>query len=384
MNHILILYLGSRGGGVYDTYAICEALSKVGKNQYSLMISENNPLKEDLKKLSLKDVYIIKTHKLSLKDFLFRSILPIRLVRILRLLNHIKPSLIFITMFHPWMVPLVLYTKLFMPKTVIAFIRHNPLNFESIGSGMFNKILNFLENLLTNNSDYIITLSESVREEIISKVHIPSYRIFSIKLGAHKSVCKDWSHSGFLKDGVLRLLFFGRILNYKGIDTLIEAFEDLKKEGFPVKLTIAGEGTIDGYWMKKIEELDIRLMNYWVSEEELCKLLAETDIVVLPYKEASQSGPASISLALGIPVIATKVGGLKEQVRDGTNGILVEPNSPKALAEAVRKILKEPALLKKFSEGAKKLSDSEFSWEEICKRIDEKFTEILSKNGRGL
>lgn len=377
MSNILLIYLGSRGGGVYDTYAICEALCKVGKNQYSLIISENNPLKEDYKKLPLKELYVVKTHNRSIKDFLIRSIFPIRILKILKIIKNLKPSLIFITMFHPWVSIITFYAKIFLSKTPIVFIRHNPANFESVGTNIYNKILNLMEDWVTYKADYIFTLSETVKEGLIKKYKLSQERVSNFILGAHGNICKNFVHKGFFKNNVLRLTFFGRILYYKGVDILINAYEILKREELPVELTIAGEGYIEGHLLDKINNLGVKLFNYWISEEEMGNILAETDVVVLPYKRASQSGPASIALALGLPVIATRVGGLQEQVRDGVNGFLIEPNSVEALIDAVKRILQEPYLLNKFSDGAKSLRDSEFSWTVIGRKMDEKFTEIL-------
>ena len=375
MSKVLIVYLGSRGGGVMDTYEMCNAFCKVGKNEYSLIISENNPLKENLKNLPLKKLYIVKTHKLSLIDFILKSLFPVRLISILRIIRKEKPSIVFFTMFHPWLLGIAFYIKLFMPKTILVFIRHNPMKFESIGSGLTNKVLTYMEDILTYKCDYIFTFSDYVKQEVIKNFKISSDRIFSFILGAYNNFCKDWSHRGFFKGGVLKLLFFGRILEYKGLDVLIKAYERLKGDNIPVELTIAGEGLIENNLLEEIQKLRIKLLNYWVSDEELCVILKETDLVVLPYKRASQSGPASIALALGIPVIATNIGGLREQVKDGVNGLLIEPDSPKALAEAVKKIYKEPWLLENFSQGAKALSKNEFSWTQICKKMDEIFTQ---------
>lgn len=373
--HILIIYLGSRGGGPVDTYEICESLCKVGKNSYSLIISENNPLKEKYKSLPLNDVFVFKTHKVSQKDFILRSIFPIRIIPILRTIKKIKPSIIFFTMTHPWLVFILFYIKLFMPKTLVFFIKHNPSDFESVSASALNKLLDKIEGLIVRNSDCIFTLSQFVKDEIIKRYNLDPSKVFSFNLGAHHSICDKWKHSGFFKDGILRLLFFGRILNYKGVDTLVEAYEIMKKNNLPVELTIAGEGYIDNFLLEKIEKLGIKMLNYWISEEELCQLLSETDVVVLPYKRASQSGPASIALALGIPVIATQVGGLVEQVYDGINGILIKPNCPEDIVSAVKRILADPSILASFSKGAISLGKEALSWDNIAFKMDEIFSQ---------
>jgi glycosyltransferase involved in cell wall biosynthesis len=376
MNHILIIYLGSKGGGVLDTYEITEALTRVGSNSYSLLISQNNPFRERYGKLPFKNLFVVKTHKPSMKDFILQSVLLKRIFRIVQAIRKDNPSTVFITMIHPWVLPVIIYLKAFIPGKKIVYIQHNPGEFESGVSAIQNIILEKLEKILINSSDRIFTLSSAVKEEIAKAFKLPLNKIHGFSFGAHHAVCSGWRHSGFYKEGVLRLLFFGRILKYKGVDVLTEAYRLMKDENLPIRLTIAGEGTIDGRLIERIKELGIRLLNYWISDDALCRLLSDTDIIVLPYKKASQSGPASIAVALGIPAIATKVGGLTEQIHDNVNGFLVEPNSPEGILIAVKRILEDTSILSRFSEGARLLKENQFSWDTIVAGMDKVFYEM--------
>ena len=79
------------------------------------------------------------------------------------------------------------------------------------------------------------------------------------------------------------------------------------------------------------------------------------------------SSPGSLAIACGMPVIATRSGGLPEQVEDGVNGLLATPNDAGSLASAIEKICSNRGLLQKFHEGAKKLYENKFSWKIITK-----------------
>ncbi|MEO0070441.1 MAG: glycosyltransferase family 4 protein, partial [candidate division WOR-3 bacterium] len=147
----------------------------------------------------------------------------------------------------------------------------------------------------------------------------------------------------------------------------------MKNKNLPVQLTIAGGGNIEAQILNKIKKLGISLLNCWIDDSELRLLLSEADVVIIPYKQASQSGPASIAVALGIPVIATRVGGLTEQVYDGVNGILIKPNSPEEIVKAVEQILAQPETLNRFSEGAKSLRENELSWNNTAKEMAKHF-----------
>lgn len=379
MNHILIIYLGSRGGGVLDTYHICRSICKSKVNIYSAIISHNNPLKEKYLNLPLKQLFFVNTHKLNFRSFVFHSIMFVRVMKIFRIVKYVNPTAVFITMEHPWMLLVLYYIKKFMPKVKIFYIKHNPSVFTSLASKIYNLALEKIDQTLIKNSDYIYTLSYSVKHEILTTYNLPSYKVYNFNLGAHSILCDKVVHKGFYRDSILRLLFFGRILEYKGIDILVDSYEILKKRSsnFNLELTIAGEGFIDNKLLQRIKTLGIRLMNYWINDDDLCRLLSETDIIVIPYREASQSGPASIAVALGIPVIATKVGGLIEQIHDGINGILIEPNNPEEIVRAIKTILDDPNLLYRFSKGAKSLREGHLSWDNIASKMDEIFYKTL-------
>ena len=140
--------------------------------------------------------------------------------------------------------------------------------------------------------------------------------------------------------GPPRLLCFGRLLPYKGLDLLAEALASLPPAGRP-EVRVAGCGpdlpALDA--LRGIAGVTVE--NRWVPEPEIGRLLAWSDALVLPYREASQSGVAAAALAAGRPVIATRVGGLGEQLAAAPRALLCEP-CPDSLARAIRTWMAEP------------------------------------------
>ena len=139
--------------------------------------------------------------------------------------------------------------------------------------------------------------------------------------------------------GPLRLLCFGRLLPYKGLDLLPEALSRLP-EG-EVETRVVGSGpetpTLDA--LRALPCVSVE--NRWVPENEVGALLAWADALVLPYREASQSGAAAAALAAGRWVVATRVGGLVGQL-EGLEGVrLCEPTSP-SLAQAIGGLIDDP------------------------------------------
>jgi glycosyltransferase involved in cell wall biosynthesis len=137
--------------------------------------------------------------------------------------------------------------------------------------------------------------------------------------------------------GPLRLLCFGRLRPYKGLDLLAGALELLGARGDFV-LRVVGAGAESAALRTLRRMPNVTVDNRWVPEAEVAELLAWSDAVLLPYREASQSGVAAAAIAAGRWLIATRVGGLAEQLEDGALGVLCEP-SAQGIAEAVQTLL---------------------------------------------
>jgi glycosyltransferase involved in cell wall biosynthesis len=140
--------------------------------------------------------------------------------------------------------------------------------------------------------------------------------------------------------GPPRLLLFGRLLPYKGLDLLAETIRALPP-GADLAIRVVGHGP-------ESPDLDalracrpVSVENRWVPETEIGAVLGWSDAVILPYREASQSGVAAAAMAAGRPVIATRVGGLREQLSDSGSAILCEP-TPESLARAIMLWLETP------------------------------------------
>ncbi len=136
------------------------------------------------------------------------------------------------------------------------------------------------------------------------------------------------------------LLFFGYVRKYKGLDILIEAFPKILSEIPEARLLIVGEfyDKPDPY-LDQIKKLGIedkvKVVNEFVSNEEVAKYYEVSDVVILPYRSATQSGILNVAYGFNKPVIVTDVGGLAEFVDEGKTGFVVKPDSPNAIVEGV-------------------------------------------------
>jgi len=135
------------------------------------------------------------------------------------------------------------------------------------------------------------------------------------------------------------VLFFGLVRAYKGLDVLLRALA-LARARADVTLVVAGEFYEDRRSYDDLVrtlglENAVRIHDRYIPNEEVETYFRAADLVVLPYRSATQSGIAQIALGFEIPVIVTRTGGLPEVVREGETGFVVPPEDPPALAAAL-------------------------------------------------
>jgi len=174
------------------------------------------------------------------------------------------------------------------------------------------------------------------------------------------------------------LLFFGFIRAYKGLDLLLEAFADKKLKAMKLKLIIAGEFyENDQPYRTLIEKLDIGndviFYDRFIKENEIPAFFSAADLVVQPYRSATQSGVTQIAYHFEKPMLVTDVGGLSEIVPHGKCGYVVKPE-PQAIADAIEDFYingrKENLTKGVMEEKAK------FTWDKLTESIKLIYNEI--------
>ena len=166
-------------------------------------------------------------------------------------------------------------------------------------------------------------------------------------------------------EGAVAVLCFGLIRPYKGVDVLLEAVAGLPRD-VPVVLLLAGEpwGTLAGRLRRRLTRPDLEgrviARLEWVPEADVATWFAAADAAVLPYRSATGSAVAAQSLAWGLPMIGSAVGGIAEVIEDGVSGLLVPPGDSAALAAALTSITNAEGRAR-LAEGARAAS-SRWSW----------------------
>ena len=359
MSKVLLVSLQKFGGGAIDSLEMSNALIE-NKFPHYILISEGNELKEKFIDSEYRKVFKIQTFASSYLSFLINTFFLLKWLKLIKILKKIKPKIIHVTHFHVWCLFLYLFKPILKYK-IFYGVHDNP--FEPKESPVF--LMNFFEKVFVKKADLILAYSNFVKENL--KKYLPNKKIEVLPLGIHRDLCSQLEKKFDLNKKFLEILFFGRLENYKGIDTLVKAYEILKKENLNVKLTIAGRGKLNENLENKIKELGINFKNYWLSNEELCQLIKECDVLVAPYKKATQSGIVSVALAYGIPVIATNVGSFKEYIKDGENGFLINVDDFLALAEKIKILYQNRSLILEMARKSKKIGEN-YQWSNIMKK----------------
>ena len=172
-------------------------------------------------------------------------------------------------------------------------------------------------------------------------------------------------------------LMFGRMEAYKGLDVLLDAVKILATQDAPVRFTIAGRGeSVDLLAAEFAPFAQCTVLNRFVPAVEAIELMRRHSAVLLPYKDATQSGVAGTAFGNGRPVIASRVGGLADSVEDGVNGLTIPPGDPRALAAAILRLADDVGLLERLSRGARETADRR-SWRAVAAETAPFYDEVV-------
>lgn len=215
-----------------------------------------------------------------------------------------------------------------------------------------------------------VSMSESVEKDLLSLRPEAPHILRPHPLYAHfgPGMPREEAAAALGADpGKKTLLFFGLIREYKGLDILLEAFRELPRE---YQLIIAGEpyGSFDKY-QKIIDSLPgkdrVHVFPDYIRDSEVKKFFCASDVAVLPYRSATQSGISSIAYHFDVPMIVTDVGGLKGTIGERGTGIVASEPSPEAIRKEILRYFSDASL----REGCRKaigVEKQRLGWDAFC------------------
>ena len=281
-----------------------------------------------------------------------------------------KPDLVIFQWWHPYFAPCYrsLLRKLKGVKTL--FICHNVFPHERF---LLDRALT---KMVLKRGDFFITHSKtdaadlrSIRKDaaICEAVH-PTYDAFQFQNLTQKQARQKL---GLGEQGQV-LLFFGFVREYKGLKHLIAALPEITQRLPGAHLLIVGDfgkdkqEYLDLIAQNKVEQF-LSIYDGYIPDQEVEQYFAASDLVVLPYESATQSGIVQIAYGFERPVVATNVGGLPDVVLHEKTGYLVPPKDSKALADAVVRFFEEQKA-EDFAQNIRKEA-ARYSWDRMRENI---------------
>jgi len=277
---------------------------------------------------------------------IINSINPFNWIKVASKINSEKPDLIIFDWWHPFFALCHFFISSFINKKLkkrILFITENYISHEG----------HFIDRILTRiglyHSKFFIALSQKVEEEL--KSNFSDRKIFRSELPIYDHLTDNTSDIKLLRknfsinDDDKVLLFFGYVRKYKGLDILLESLSLVNQQIGNFKLLIAGEFYDDkNFYVELIKKFDLNdkiiIRDEYIPNEKVKDYFLVSDVVILPYRSATQSGILNLAYGFRKPVIVTKVGGLSEFVLNEKTGLVVEEPEAKVIAEAIEKFFK--------------------------------------------
>ncbi|MGD0341633.1 MAG: glycosyltransferase [Bacteroidales bacterium] len=291
-----------------------------------------------------------------------------------------NPDILLIKYWHPSMSP---------SFGTVARIARNNKNGRTKVICIFDNVIphekSFIDRMLTKyftrSIDGAVVMSRSVGEDLKSfRMNIPVafnphplYDNYGDLISREEALGKLKLETGFSY-----LLFFGFIRAYKGLDLLLGAFADQRLRNRRLKLIVAGEFyESDMPYLDIIRnnslENDVMILDRFIREDEVASLFCAADLVVQPYRSATQSGVTQIAYHFEKPMLVTDVGGLSEIVPDGKCGYVVKPE-PVSIADAINDYFSNNRQ-EEFTKNVRE-EKAKFTWDRLTGSINLIFKEI--------
>jgi len=246
---------------------------------------------------------------------------------------------------------------------------------------LYYKLLIYWEDRLSKKCDRIITVSNSTKADLCESYGINSKKISVIYNGINLKKFGSNKKNFNSKRAIRKLLFVGRIVPRKNIETLIKSIAFVKEHINDIQLTICGKGKREyEIELKKLVKKNNLQNNIiftgFIHKEGLINMYVNSDLFVFPSLVEGFGMVLTEAMSFGIPVIATNIGGVNDVVRDDKEGILVEPRNPSKMAKAIIRVIRDKQLYSKLQKNAlRRVGD--FSWKTSANELVKCYRQVV-------
>jgi glycosyltransferase involved in cell wall biosynthesis len=302
-----------------------------------------------------------------------RNVLAV--TRLLRMIDDLRPDVLHVQeVVNPWFS--VLASLETHPPTVTTI--HDVARHPGEEKGAW--LLTRTRKLMMRKSQAFIVHARILGDALADDWGIPKERIHVVPHGELGSLYLNLDGDG--KHPTHRdsstVLFFGRILRYKGLGVLAAAMEIVRRSIPHAHLLIAGRGdAVSRYLAESYSHDGVEVIDRYIPDSEVEALFHRAGVLVLPYLEASQSGVACLGMAMGTPIVATRIGGMAELIHDNVDGLLVPPADPQALANAIQGLITNDDLRNRLAAAAAQRCRQDLAWQNIARTTAKIYAEVI-------
>lgn len=364
---ILVWYWGRRGAGPQITLELTRALIAHSGLNVTASLSTGCSILEDFQHLGIP-LHLVETYRNLPSAALATLTLPLKARSLAAFCRAQNVGTVISTMPHLW-TPYIQHRLKHCDVQLLSLIHDadpHPGDVVGLHGRMFATPYLWLRQKLTiaelANSDHILTLSDAVRRQLSGRCP-PGTPLSILPWGAFGSSDATPLRQYPSKRG-FRFLFFGRLMQYKGLYLLLQAFGRLRQTYPECELVIAGDGP-----QQLSPQPGVTLIQRWIEDDEVKALFDDVDAVVLPHTEASQSGVIPLANHFGLPCIATPVGGLPEQIRHGETGVVAQAVSAQALEAAMAQLAGDAGFYAHCAANIHAARKSDRSWHDAAEMI---------------
>ncbi len=268
----------------------------------------------------------------------------------------------------------VLVADRVLPGTSLGIVAHEPHLMDRSDSTVQKRgpVLDRALPAAWRRVDVAFVLAEDARARLLDNFH-PRGPVIAIPHGDESALRGDAAVPPVRGTGPT-VVFFGTWTAYKGIDVLLDSWPEVRRRVPDATLVLAG-GVSDVDLPRLLEQADriggVECRPGYVSNDEVPVLFGRARVVVTPYRRASQSGVVHLAYTFDRPVVASAVGDIPDVVDDGATGLLVPPDDPAALADALVRLLTDAEEADRMGAAGARWLAREASWERVAERVEE-------------
>jgi glycogen(starch) synthase len=264
--------------------------------------------------------------------------------------------------------PLVLTIHLSMRHTLVV---------SDLRSTILKTLGGWIEGWGERSADAVLAITPRLARQLVSE-GVEEDRVHVVPPGVTPALFARPCEDPFPGIGRPRVVFVGRLAPQKGVRTLVEAARLLKTPG--VKVLLVGDGPQRSMLEREVRRLgvgDVVHLFGFVSHDRVPTVLTHADLLVLPSLYEELGTILLEAMWVGLPIVASRTGGIPDVIDDGVNGLLVVPGDPGALARAIDRLLAEPDLARRLGEAARERA-RDYDWGVLAERVLAVYRDLLT------